>query len=52
MNNFPLIKGRKAWIWISYLSKDMNKTFDNVLFSGEGFPKVVYFQGRDSSNIN
>ena len=30
MINFPLIKSRKAWIWISYLSKNMKWNFGNM----------------------
>ena len=29
-NKFPLIKSRKAWIWISYLSKNMKWKFGNM----------------------
>ena len=46
MINFPLINKRKAWIWISYLSKNMKGHFGNFLISGKGIRKVFYFQGR------
>ena len=36
MINFPLIKSTKAWIWISFRSKNMNRKP----------PSTSYFQGR------
>ena len=45
MIHFPFMKSRKAWIWISYLSKNTTCTF------GKSW-KLFYFQGRESSNIN
>ena len=35
MIKFPLIKSKKAWMWISYLSKNMNR-----LFNVEWFPCI------------
>ena len=45
----PIIKSRKAWIWISYLSQNMKWKCCIFLFSGKGIPKL---QGRESFNIN
>ena len=44
MINFPLIKSRKAWMWISYLSKPWPGFLVTFLFSGKGYP-IFYFQG-------
>ena len=58
MINFPLIKCTKAWIGISYLSKNMKWNFDNMYqISSENIKhflkprNLVYSQGRESSNI-
>ena len=40
----------KAWIWISYLSKNMKWKCGNFSFPGKGIPNF-YFRGRESSNI-
>ena len=44
MINYPLIKCTKAWIWISYLSKNTRWEFGNFSISGKGIPRLFYFQ--------
>ena len=51
MINFPLIKQRRAWIWIAYISKTWKGNLIFFLFSGNGNPKPFYFQGRESPNF-
>ena len=36
--NFPLIKSTKAWIWISFRSKNMKRNFANFFIFGQGNP--------------
>ena len=45
MMTVGLIKSGKAWIWVSYLSKNMKLKF------GKSY-KLCDFQGRESFNIN
>ena len=44
--NCPLIKSTKAWIWFSYLSKNMKRIPCIFLFSDKGMTKLFYFQER------
>ena len=46
MINFPLINKRRTWIWISYLSEKWKGVRETFLFSGKGYPKLFYLQGR------